>query len=233
MKLFLLVLLSAAILGGCARVKPFVPSTPARAAFRNISPKEQEDLLAGRIRIGEGQLAVFGRDADPYQVYRDLKTRDLTLAIAFVRNPGKWILVLDEKPRYGLIDKDKALFKSAVESAGGKIDEDGQLELKLGPNGRTPIVMPTLDAEIFPKSSESNKRRLVSHWISFNTKVETEIAKFYIDRAYKVSTAKYGDRWALIATRDIREGNLAGDQEAFVQLARDLRGNFETSGYTE
>lgn len=171
------------ILGGC---KQDNSTAYVNVHMGELSPPELVDLVGPGLDVKNAIMLVKRDPKDPKTHSSDLmfifNDYHFSGKLGYLRNPDVVVAVLtsnaDAKP---ITDKDRELVARIAKDRGLEVDSDFKLEAVMGPDGKTPMVLPLKTAK-----TAISKPGTIMTIIAFPDQKAAETAKLYIDKAYQV-----------------------------------------------
>jgi hypothetical protein len=145
----------------------------------------------------------------------------------FLRNPNVFVIVIDsiaEGPRWNA--SRQAAAERMIKGAGGTVLSTGRIAARVGPDGRTPIVMLPADVPVFP--IEARRIGQITFRLTLPNLKAARQAQRYLDGGYKTTVSSVNHRAELTAVCRAETHNAMDVTEDFATLAKRFGGRFDS-----
>lgn len=151
-----------------------------------FSPPELSSIVGEGLDLKDAIMVLKRDPKDPKTYSSDLlfifNDYHFGGKIGYLRNPDVVVAVLTTNPDAKSInDKDRELVARIAKDKGLEIDPDFKLEAVMGPDGKTPMVLPLKTAK-----TAISKPGTIMTILAFSDQKSAEMAKQYIDKAYEI-----------------------------------------------
>ncbi|RYG32180.1 hypothetical protein EON81_21265 [bacterium] len=220
-----------AFLAGCGVRRWEQPAVPDYTSFHPMDLKRKVTF-----ERGEGWSEEFGltvMDFWPSQglsgFFKESAQAGFQAEWALLRNPGRAIYIFEGKQDRPLTEAERSELTSMAKRHQASVIT-GRVWAKVGPDGKTPMVMKSLGRHIDRSGRQTGDLTI---YLTFDKRVDALAAAKYIDpRGYKVRVSSRDGKTIVEAGTGLSSAAETEETEAFTPLAQQFRGDV-TAGWSE